>query len=164
MPLLGIEVDPTSARSVLFKIEHAQSGLQSGLSSGLEAAAIYLASYIKGQLLSGQLVNNRTGNLRRAVFQTMLGPLTALVGVGREAPYARFVNDGTQPHEIVARKAKALHFFVGGQEFFRKRVHHPGITARKFMETGLQDSLSEIRRIVLQHVVEAAQLRSAGSE
>lgn len=39
---------------------------------------------------------------------------------------AVFHQDGSRPHVITARKAKALHF--GGM--FRKRVNHPGLEAR----------------------------------
>lgn len=41
-------------------------------------------------------------------------------------PYATFVRDGTQAHEIRARSAKALKFEVGGVTIFRQSVQHPG--------------------------------------
>jgi hypothetical protein len=48
--------------------------------------------------------------------------------------YSRTVHDGRGP--VVARRAKALHFFIDGQEFFRKRVGPAKGT--RFAERGLQ--------------------------
>jgi HK97 gp10 family phage protein len=58
-------------------------------------------------------------------------------GVVATAPYARYVHEGTRPHIIRARNAKALHFYwdkVGGEVFF-KSVNHPGTKARPFLRT-----------------------------
>jgi len=44
--------------------------------------------------------------------------------------------NGTRPHEIVAGtkgNAKALHYLVGGQDFFSVRVFHPGTRADPFI-------------------------------
>lgn len=161
MSLIDIEVVPASKRSVLVSLDRKIAGVREGLAKGLEAGAIYIASYIKGQLLSGQLVHNRTGNLRRAVFSKLVDEQNAVVGVGKEAPYARFVNDGTRPHTITAVNARALRFTIGGQVFFRKSVNHPGIRAREFMEQGLANTISEVRRIIIDRVL--AEVHHGGS-
>jgi hypothetical protein len=54
------------------------------------------------------------------------GRLVALID------YARWVVEGTQPHDIEAH-GNALRFDVGGTVFFRKRVHHPGTHPNDFM-------------------------------
>lgn len=43
-----------------------------------------------------------------------------------DTPYARFVADGTRPHTIRPRTARALRFQVGGKTVFAMRVNHPG--------------------------------------
>lgn len=52
---------------------------------------------------------------------------------GRAAPYARFVESGTPPHDIRPKKAAALRFVVGGRVVFSRLVHHPGTAERPFM-------------------------------
>jgi hypothetical protein len=51
--------------------------------------------------------------------------------------YARFVEYGTRPHAIVARRASALRFFwrkgpAGPGTYFYRRVWHPGTRPYKF--------------------------------
>lgn len=45
---------------------------------------------------------------------------------------------GTKPYVIKPKDKTALHWEVGGEHFFAKEVHHPGIKARKFIRKVLQ--------------------------
>lgn len=76
------------------------------------------------------------------------GQLTVLAG--SDDPIYRYVSEGTRPHLIFPRRAKALHFFgtytaktvpgvlgsrsggPGGDEVFSKYVAHPGTEPRHF--------------------------------
>lgn len=58
----------------------------------------------------------------------------ALVILFTEDAIAYYYWSGTKAHPIVARFAKALHFFVNGQELFRKRVNHPGTRPHPYVE------------------------------
>lgn len=49
------------------------------------------------------------------------------------------VNDGTRPHIIRPKRAKALRFRVGGKVVFARIVHHPGTRARPFLDRALAD-------------------------
>jgi hypothetical protein len=49
-----------------------------------------------------------------------------------------FLNDGTRPHEIVPRNAKALRFEVGGRVVFAAHAHHPGTDADPFFDHGVE--------------------------
>ncbi|WP_328638359.1 hypothetical protein [Streptomyces canus] len=53
-------------------------------------------------------------------------------------PAVRFVLDGTRPHIIVPRRAKALRFEAGGGIVFAKRVRHPGTRANNFLARALR--------------------------
>lgn len=54
-------------------------------------------------------------------------------------PATRYVVEGTRPHPIVARRAKALRFTVkSGETLFRKRVFHPGTRPNNFLARALQ--------------------------
>lgn len=51
------------------------------------------------------------------------------------APYAVFINAGTGPHIIRARRARALAFFnSAGVLTFRRAVRHPGTKPRPFID------------------------------
>ncbi|WP_327345999.1 hypothetical protein [Streptomyces europaeiscabiei] len=50
----------------------------------------------------------------------------------------RFVLDGTRPHIIRPRRAKALRFDVGGETVFASVVRHPGTRPNNFMGRALR--------------------------
>jgi len=77
----------------------------------------------------------RTGKLRRSI---KAGPVTAKGttvhgSVTAHAEHGIFVHEGTRPHVIRARKAKALRFVVDGRVVFAQSVNHPGTKPNKFM-------------------------------
>lgn len=51
--------------------------------------------------------------------------------------YAAPVHEGSRPHKIVAKRAKALKFNIGGRTVFAKSVWHPGTTANPYIEAGI---------------------------
>jgi len=73
------------------------------------------------ELYAKQTVGVKTGTLRRAITSQVKGSGTSIVAeIGTQGvPYARIHHDGRGP--VVAR-GRALHFFIGGVEFFRKSV------------------------------------------
>jgi len=46
--------------------------------------------------------------------------------------HALFIEYGTRPHPIIARRRRALRFVVNGQTLFRRKVMHPGTRPYKF--------------------------------
>lgn len=60
-----------------------------------------------------------------------------VVTIENAKDYAAPVHEGSRPHKIVPRKAKALKFNVGGRTIFAKSVWHPGTTANPFIEAGV---------------------------
>jgi hypothetical protein len=64
------------------------------------------------------------------VSRTVILPITA--------SYASFVIEGTEPHEIVPKRAKALAFQAGGQTLLRKKVNHPGTQSNDFPTRGIE--------------------------
>jgi hypothetical protein len=53
-------------------------------------------------------------------------------------PATLFVLEGTRPHIIRARRAKALRFEVDGQIVFAKYVRHPGTRPNNFLGQALR--------------------------
>jgi hypothetical protein len=170
---ITVEVTSESLTSLLVRLSEASGAAQAGMRRGVNAAAIDLVSYIKRDLLSGQVLKNRTGNLRRAVFSRMDGDV-GVVGVGPEAPYGKIQEYGVaHPWTITAHGAiiaaagrsgldvsgmegaKALHFKIGGEGFFAQSVTIPGLTAKPFMTRGLTERTPKLRDII-QRFVSAA--------
>jgi|SRR5687767_4361019 len=70
----------------------------------------------------------RTGETRDKI-DAVLGrgdPLHPSATVRSPTPQGKWVNDGTPPHVILPRFAKALRFSVGGRIVFARSVNHPG--------------------------------------
>jgi hypothetical protein len=152
---ITVEVTSESLTSLLVRLSEASSAAQAGMRRGVEAASIDLVSYIKRDLLSGQVLKNRTGNLRRAVFSRMDGDV-GVVGVGPEAPYGKFQEFGVaHPWTITATNTSALRFMIGGRAVFAKSVTHPGLPERSFMRRGLTEETPKLRDII-QRFVSAA--------
>lgn len=49
------------------------------------------------------------------------------------------VNDGTRPHIIRPRRARALRFTVNGRVVFARVVNHPGTKPRPFLDRALRE-------------------------
>jgi len=82
-----------------------------------------------------------TGRLRASIRverRSTLG-LRQRWTVGSDVEYAPMVNDGTKPHIIRPKRAKALKFKMGGKTVYAKVVHHPGTRARPFLDRALAD-------------------------
>lgn len=63
-----------------------------------------------------------------------------LQGVVRcDHPAVRFVHEGTRPHIIRARRARALRFTMGGRPTYAKYVRHPGTRANPFLTDALRE-------------------------
>ena len=54
-------------------------------------------------------------------------------------PAVRYVLDGTRPHIIRPRRAKALRFDVGGRVVFAAVVHRPGTKPNPFLQRALRE-------------------------
>jgi len=72
------------------------------------------------------------------------------------ARHARYLDEGTRAHAIVARNARFLRFFQGGRVVFRRSVWHPGTKARdfsgkesSFVEAMLPDVLEVAARVAI---------------
>lgn len=81
-------------------------------------------------------IRKNDGRDRRGVFVDII--------VGREGltPYLGYILNGTPPHLIAARNAKALRFVMDGVVVFRQVVRHPGTQPNNFMERGLREGWS----------------------
>lgn len=97
----------------------------------------------------------RTGKLRSTTIFTIEGgpdaqSLTVRQGARTEngAFYGEFVRDGTPPHVIRPRKAKALRFTIGDRVIFAKKVNHPGTRPNRYDLRAMRIAMPKINDIV----------------
>jgi hypothetical protein len=82
---------------------------------------------------------NRTGATEAGIQEHVVTASPAeVVGVLEStAETSVFLNDGTRPHEIVPRNAKALRFETDGRVVFAARAQHPGTQPDPFFDHGV---------------------------
>ena len=128
------------------------------------------------ELVSGQVLQVRTGTLRRSISSRTDEIPGGVRGViSASAKYARIHELGgqTRPHEIRPKNAKALHFYLGGghtgygtEEVFARVVHHPGskIPERSYLRRALRENAERIRAEIRAAVRSAAAFGGPGAE
>ena len=114
---------------------------------------------------TGPLVNATpkvTGKLRRStVFQIIGGPMNQVLEIRQAARsalgvfYGFIVREGRGP--VVAKNVQALHFFIGGTEFFRKSVgpaeanpYHRRVFAQ--LRPQIQRIVNDMGRRIIAHI------------
>jgi len=110
-----------------------------------------LATHIRFQKLSGQVLHKRSGTLRdRGILPIFARQSGGLIwaGIGTNVEYARIHEFGgvTRPHLILPRWKKALHFTKDGKDIFAMKVHHPGsrIPARPYIRPSFEETESQL--------------------
>lgn len=108
-----------------------------------EAARIWGAEAAPlGQRMLRSRAPFRTGQLRGDIrYRQEASPGARMIVYYATVPQARFVIQGTRPHQIVPRNAKALRWLgpggLGGARFAR-RVNHPGTKPNPFPEKAIR--------------------------
>jgi hypothetical protein len=69
-----------------------------------------------------------TGLLQQSIKPSVVqvGALGVSAVIGTPLSYARPVEFGSEPHDILPKNGKALHFMMRGIPITVKKVHHPG--------------------------------------
>ncbi|MGB6176563.1 MAG: hypothetical protein WBF43_09550 [Methylocella sp.] len=113
------------------------------------------------QKLSGEVLQTRSGALAASIISSIEndGSDTSVSISSTGVPYAAIQEFGgkTAAHDIVAVKAKALAFSMGGSQVFAKSVHHPGSTipARSYLGSSLAEMSDDIESGFKQAILEA---------
>lgn len=97
----------------------------------------------------------RSGKLARSTFfQIIGGTLDQMLLIMQPARnqvgdfYGWFVREGTAPHIIRPRKARALRFEIEGEVVFAMIVHHPGTKPNPYHKRVLAMLMGEVQIIV----------------
>ena len=96
-----------------------------------------------------------TGKLRRSTFFTIVGVAmkqVLMVLQPARTPegkfYGEWVREGTPPHVITPKGAKALRFVIGGKVIFAMKVNHPGSRANPYHKRTMARLQPRIQEIV----------------
>ena len=112
--------------------------------------SLMLEAKVKGKL-SDDVLNVKTGALRRSIFSAVEDEASAVygkVGSSGDVKYAAIQEFGgkTAAHDIIPTKAQALAFMMEGKQIYAKIVHHPGsqIPERSYLRSSLEDMRADI--------------------
>lgn len=83
----------------------------------------------------------------RAVISNTDHPIRVTADSDEMLERLGWVVKGTPPHMIVASNAEALHWQVGGADFFAKSVDHPGTQPNDFLSRAAEKSAPVAERI-----------------
>lgn len=109
-----------------------------------------LESKIKNEKLSGQVLNVKTGNLRRSIFSQTTDEgdrVEGKVASSGDVKYAAIQEYGGQtPPHVIEAKGAALAFIMNGKQVFFKSVNHPGskIPEHRYMRGSLEEMKPDI--------------------
>jgi len=148
-----IEGKVEGSEVVVFGLSEFKGKAREAFRIGIARATLRLLTKVKAEKLSGQLLNVRTGRLRRSINQRVVVSGSSVTGtVGTNVEYAAIHElGGTIKAQLIeAKKAKSLRFeLANGKVMFRKSVQRPEIKmpARSFLLSALKDLHRE-------HVVE----------
>jgi phage gpG-like protein len=143
--MIGVEFDAQAVQDALL-------GQADALRGALEARI--------QQKLSGEVLQIRSGALAASIISSIEndGSDTSVSISSTGVPYAAIQEFGgkTAAHDIIAVKAKALAFSMGGDQIFAKNVHHPGSTipARSYLGSSLAEMRDDIESGFKQAILE----------
>lgn len=134
--MLSLQVQSPSQNRLRARWQEAPRVVAAELAAGMERAGEIAVEEVRRAIRATTI--RRSGELeRRVVVRKRGGGAFLSAAIVAEAPHAGFVNDGTRPHPIRARRGHSLRFEVGGREIYRREVYHPGTRPRRFMELGM---------------------------
>lgn len=99
------------------------------------------------ELVSGPMLQVRTGvgrsSINTQVDDRGIGQgASATVGIGRQAPYMAILHEGVDHFwPIYAAKARFLSFMWKGERWFLRRVMHPPLKPRPFLDQPFREEI-----------------------
>lgn len=130
--------------------------IESDIAAGARQALGQAAALTAEAARSTTTFKDRTGKLRASITRGQKSTWHHFVKAS--TPYARFVEEGTKPHPIEARRKSALRFVQAGTLRFAKRVQHPGTKPTHFMAKAQELGERELLRM-LEEAVKRAVVR-----
>lgn len=145
-----ISVTVVGDKEVITRFKAMPERVGQALRRAVTALALQLEGLVK-QKLTGQVLNVRTGALRRSIAHRVDAQRDRVVGhvfSSGDVRYAAIHEFGgkTPAHDIVPNKAQVLAFVIGGRQIFARVVHHPGsvMPERSYLRSSLADMRHDI--------------------
>ncbi len=155
-----LNITITGDRQLIERLDAMPEKLRAALFRKVSELALRLEAKVK-QKLTNDVLNVRTGNLRRSIQNKVEQSASAVIGrvySAGDVKYAAIHEFGgqTKAHIIEAVNGKALAFQMNGKQVFARRVNHPGskIPERSFLRSSLSEMRDEITEGLRQTVVE----------
>ena len=138
-------------RQLVARLGRLPDAIKQEVSQTIDALGLRLINNVVTQKLSGQVLKRKTGRLASSIFRGApdtrsrfeLTGTTATSYVGTNVTYGRTWEYGADVKAYTVRpvKAKALHFFIGGQEVFAKYANIPAhhLKAKPFLAPALEE-------------------------
>lgn len=145
-----LSISITGGERTAGRFRHMPDSVRRALHAKIAKLALQLEAHVKSDKLSGQTLHTRSGRLKRSIKSEIVdrGSIITAKVFSTGVPYAAIHEFGgrTQAHEIVATKARALSFIMGGKRVFFKRVHHPGsvMPQRSYLRSAMDDMHQQI--------------------
>ena len=153
--VITVNIEVVGAQPVADRIRALQPVILSGLKSTLDTWAEELANYIQQSKLSGDPLKQRSGALRESInpYREDAGDvLMGGAGGGAGLDYAKALEFGSRPHEILPVRAKFLRFEVDGRVVFARKVNHPGNRPFRYMRDSFaeksEEGIARLRTVV----------------
>lgn len=145
-----LNVSLVGDRELMAKLEAMPQRVHDALLKKVTLLALQLEAKVK-QKLSGDVLNVRSGALRRSIFEAVADQLSSVIGKVASSGDVKYAGihefGGTIPaHEVLPDKAKALAFIVGGKQVFARRVQIPDVQMpeRSYLRSALAEMAQEI--------------------
>ena len=140
--MIDFRIEAPSLNRLRRRLQEAPRIVREEMRAGMETAGEILRDEVQARTPVD------TGRLRKSVSVNITGGGAFMqVTVGSDVEYARWVEEGTRPHVIVPRRARALRFLVGGRVVFARRVMHPGTQGAAMFREGWEAAQPRIRRV-----------------
>jgi hypothetical protein len=117
-----------------------------------EKALLESVFVVEGEVKA--LTPRKSGRLFGAWESSLRSPTVGIVA--NNVNYARFVEEGTDPHDIWAKPGSAL--FWPGAKHPVKHVFHPGFTGRRMAALGLRAAIPAVVEIFNQAINDAKRI------
>lgn len=147
--MLRCEIDVSDVMRAAAEADHELAGgIRRAVAVACDEGADEARTAHRWQNRSGQLEGSIRGRVDVATAAVAEGVIEAT------AEHASFLEEGTAPHVIEARRADMLHWVdEGGEHHFRVRVQHPGTRPSPFMAP----AATKAERVAVREVENAAE-------
>lgn len=158
----SISLDTSAMQAYARLLKQAPKIAREEMTAGLMEALTLLEREVKDS------TPTRAGTLRQSVTRELMGePVSIGAGVAGKVfsslNYAIPVELGTKPHDIVAKRGRALSFVWGGNQVAFKRVRHPGTKGAFMFTRTMEKQAGQVNEILARAVQRIAARLEGGA-